>query len=145
MPWHLPADLAHFKCLTMGAPIVMGRVTYESIGRPLPGRQNIVVSRNRGLELPGTRVVHDFREALMTHGDGPVFVIGGGQIYRQAMPLAQRLVITHVETTIDNADTFFDLPDKDHWESLQRTRRAADDRNRFDLTFEVYQRRLVAG
>ena len=107
LPWHLPDDLRRFKRLTLGHPVVMGRKTYESIGRPLPGRTNIVVTRDRTLSIPGTVIVHSLDEAIAAAGEAEdVFVIGGEQIYGLALPRADRLELTEIDTVIDG-DAWF--------------------------------------
>jgi len=112
MPWNVPEDLAHFKRVTMGSPVIMGRRTWESLPerfRPLPGRENVVVTRNRSFAAPGARVeasVTGAIEGLRERGFDRVCVIGGGQVYRAAMPLATGLVVTQVETRTPDADTF---------------------------------------
>jgi dihydrofolate reductase len=107
LPWHLPDDLRRFKKLTLGHPIVMGRKTYESIGRPLPGRTNIVVTRDRALAIPGAVIVHSLDDALEVAGAAEdVFVIGGEEIFRLALPLAQRLELTEIDTEIEG-DAWF--------------------------------------
>lgn len=134
MPWHLPADLARFKALTMGKPIVMGRRTYESIGKPLPGRRNIVVTRDRTFAADAIDVVHSLDEALdMTGAVDEVMVIGGGQLYREVLPRAGRVELTEIDIDLDG-DTFF--PDLgDGWREVAREARPADDRNPYDLAF----------
>lgn len=119
MPWHLPEELQHFKATTMGKPMVMGRKTWESIGRPLPGRTSIVVTRRRQWQPEGAIVVASVDEALARGraiaGDGgEVMVIGGGEIYRQALPRAHRLYITEVDLDVEG-DTFFPAIDPDQW------------------------------
>lgn len=107
IPWHLPADLAYFKRTTMGHPVIMGRATFDSIGFPLPGRRTIVVTRQPGWHHAGVEVAHSVSEALALAGPvGPVFVAGGGQIYAEAMPVAARLLITHVEQDAAGSVTF---------------------------------------
>ncbi|OCS88686.1 dihydrofolate reductase [Caryophanon tenue] len=107
MPWHLPGDLQYFKAQTMGKPVIMGRKTFESIGRPLPGRRNIVITRNRDYSAEGIEVVYSLAEALALTNDAPEqMVIGGQQIFTEALPLATRLYITHIDTTFEG-DTFF--------------------------------------
>jgi dihydrofolate reductase len=107
LPWHLPDDLKRFKRLTLGHPIVMGRKTYESIGRLLPGRINIVVTRDRELAIPGATIVHSLDDALAAAGSAPdVFVIGGEQIYALALPRADRLELTEIDTAIEG-DAWF--------------------------------------
>ncbi len=108
MPWHLPEDLAHFKRVTLGAPVVMGRRTWESLPerfRPLPGRENIVVTRDAALVAPGARVVRSTADAFAAAGE-KIWVIGGGELYRAALPLATELVITRIDMTVPDADTF---------------------------------------
>lgn len=114
MPWHLPEDLAHFKTTTLGAPVIMGRRTWESLPetfRPLPGRSNIVVTRTLGYQAEGATVVSSFESALSHAGDAgekpeAVWIIGGGQLYREAMPRATELVVTHIELEVPDGDTF---------------------------------------
>ncbi len=97
MPWHLPEDLKHFKALTLGHPVIMGRKTYESIGKPLPDRENIVVSRTQGLEIPGVSIASSLEGALaLCIGEPVVFVVGGGEIYKAALPLADGIVLTEI-------------------------------------------------
>lgn len=105
-PWQIPADLTRFRELTTGHTVIMGRRTYEIIGRPLPGRRNIVLSRDHNFQAEGCEIRHSFDEALTDCADGEVFVIGGGEIYKQALPIADRLYLTIVDDTPD-ADTFF--------------------------------------
>ena len=119
MPWHLPEDLKHFKRLTLGHPVVMGRKTYESIGRPLPGRENIVITRSASLALPGVRVVTSLNEALELTQGKPAFVIGGAEIYRLALPLADCLHLTEIDIDVDG-DTFFPEFDRSEWEQAAR-------------------------
>ncbi len=147
MPWHLPADLAYFKKMTLGKPIIMGRKTFESIGRPLPGRQNIVISRDenyvpqgKGAERVDTVISIEQALALVAHVD-EIMVIGGGAIYRHCLPKAQKLYITHINADIDG-DTFF--PDyEDDWENIQRDRRLADEKNIYDVDFAIYKRKIA--
>ena len=114
MPWHLPGDLQYFKEMTMGKPIIMGRKTFESIGRPLPGRRNIVITRNKQYNSDGIETVSSLDEALMlTKNDEEVMIIGGEQIFRLALPLANRLYITKINEEF-NGDTFF--PSYEGWQ-----------------------------
>jgi dihydrofolate reductase len=121
IPWRIPSDMAFFKATTMGKPIVMGRKQFETVGRPLPGRTNIVVTRQPGYQPDGVLVVNDL-EAALDHaraiaeadGAGEVMVIGGGEIYAQAMPLAQRLYISHVDLSPEG-DVFFPRIDTQQW------------------------------
>ena len=124
LPWHLPEDLAHFKRTTLGQPVIMGRVTWESIPhkfRPLPGRTNVVVSRQASFSAPGAQVVASLQAAvdLFPAGD-VVWLIGGAQLYAQAMPLAKQLVITEIDADYEG-DAFAPAIDADQWKETQRT------------------------
>jgi dihydrofolate reductase len=122
MPWKISADLQFFKRVTMGHPVIMGRKTWESIGRPLPGRRNIVVSRNSSLQLTGAEVAGSLDEALNRLSDSPrVFVIGGEQLFTQGFNKADRLYITEIDIDIDGGDTFFELPNPAEWKEVERT------------------------
>lgn len=136
MPWHLPDELKHFKEVTMGKPIVMGRKTWESIGRPLPGRQNIIVTRDPKFCVEGCDVVSSLEEALRVAIGDEVMIIGGGQLYAQAMPLARRMILTRVECTPE-ADTWFPEWDRSTWHSVQSRSVPADERNR--LAYKVQE------
>ncbi len=141
MPWHLPADLAYFKKTTLGKPIIMGRKTYESIGRPLPGRKNIVISRDGEYRAEGVEVVSSVEAALSLVDDvEEVMVIGGGAIYQHCLPSADKLYITHIDARIDG-DTFFPEYDLNIWEKVTSEGRAADEKNQYQLDFAVYQRK----
>ncbi len=122
MPWKISADLQFFKRVTMGHPVIMGRKTWESIGRPLPGRRNIVVSRNTNYQATGGELVGSLDEALKNLGDFPrVFVIGGEQLFKQAFDKADRLYITEIDLNIEDGDTFFEVPNALAWKELERT------------------------
>ena len=119
MPWHLPEDLAHFKRTTLGHTLVMGRKTYDSIGRPLPGRTTVVVTRQLSWSAPNVLVAHSLERALqLAHGD-EVFVAGGGEIYAQALPLADAMVLTEVEQSPE-AEVFFPEVDPAAWREVAR-------------------------
>lgn len=133
MPWHLPADLQHFKSLTLGHPIVMGRRTFDSIGRALPERQNIVISRSLREAPSGCVLAASLDDALARAEGQPVMIVGGGTLYAQALPLARRMELTLVDAAPEG-DTLFPEIDRD-W-SLRRMRvRPADDRNPYRLVF----------
>ena len=122
IPWRIPEDWQHFKRVTIGKPIIMGRKTYESIGRPLPGRSNIVVTRNPEFEAEGVTVTHSLERALekaKAEKADELFVIGGSQLYKEALPEADRLYLTYVDKEVDG-DTFFPEFDKDEWRELER-------------------------
>jgi dihydrofolate reductase len=140
IPWRLPADQQRFKRLTMGRPLIMGRKTHESIGRPLPGRRNIVVSRRAGYAAPECDVVTSFEDALATAGDGEVFVIGGADLYRSALPIADRLYLTWVDLE-PGGDVSFPVYDPDEWEEIERLEGTVDDRNVHSHTFVTLTRR----
>ena len=140
LPWRLSDDLRHFKKVTMGKPIIMGRKTWESIGRALPGRQNIVVTRQSGYEAEGCDVVTSMQAAESLAGDvEEVMVIGGSQIYDLALPMAQRLYLTRVHRDVDG-DAFFPPVDETVWKLTSDEWHAADDRNEFDYSFRIYER-----
>lgn len=135
LPWHLPRDLQHFKSTTMGSPVIMGRKTWESIGRPLPGRQNIVVSRQAGYQAEGAEVVTDLPAAhAAAVGADKVFVIGGANIYEQAIAMADRLYLTEVEATVDG-DAWFPQTDPNDWEVETEEFVPADDNNSYNCRF----------
>ena len=140
MPWHLPADLRHFKQTTLDRPVIMGRKTWQSIGRALPDRQNIVISRTTGLQAPGCELANSLDAALQLAQGLEVMIIGGGEIYQLAMPLASRLVITEVDTVIEGGQVWFPEIDPDLWLETARTSHPADIKNRFSLEFVEYQR-----
>lgn len=125
MPWHLPEDLAHFKALTMGGTMIMGRRTWDSIGRALPGRTTVVITSDHAWSAPGAVVVHSLAEALAVAGPGEVFVVGGGEIYRQTIGLASRLELTEIAAS-PQAEVFFPEVD-DGWREVQRTPREGFD------------------
>lgn len=139
MPWHLPGELQHFKATTMGKPIVMGRKTWESIGRPLPGRQNIVISRNRDYAEDGIYLCHSLQQAVEIADGTEIMVIGGGELYRQALPKAKRMVLTLVDCEPD-ADTFFPAWDPAQWQELSRLQKAADKKNPYACEIVEMQR-----
>jgi dihydrofolate reductase len=129
MPWHLPSDLAFFKRLTMGHPVVMGRKTYESIGKPLPGRKNIVITRDPAFQAPGCVIVDSLDAAYRAAGDvDEVFVIGGAQVYEAAMPTVDRIYLTEVEAEIEG-DTWFPRFDRSQWAETEISRQGLDERH----------------
>lgn len=142
MPWHLPADLRHFKTVTLGKPVIMGRRTYESIGKPLPQRRNIVVTRDKSWNADGCEVAHSLPEALvMAAGEPEIMLIGGGQLYREALPRTQRIHLTRVHGVFD-ADTFFPELDMSQWREVARESHPADERNGYACSFLVLERKL---
>jgi dihydrofolate reductase len=141
LPWHLPADLRHFKQVTMGKPIVMGRRTFESIGKPLPGRQNIVVTRDPNYQPDGVIVVHGVDAALDAAAEAPeIMIIGGAELFRLFLPRAGRIHLTCVHSDIEGDVRWPDL-DPREWEAVARERYEADDRHAYSMTFEVWEKR----
>ena len=136
MPWHLPAELKHFKASTLGKPIVMGRKTWESIGRALPGRQNIVVTRNPEYLADSCLVVPSLSQAIENAQGDEVMLIGGGQLYQRALPYASRMILTLVDCEPD-ADTWFPAWNKSDWREVSHRREAADQNNPF--AYEVLE------
>lgn len=140
MPWHLPADLKHFKAVTLGKPVVMGRKTFDSIGRALPGRRNIVISRSTPVDPRGVEWVSSLPQALQLLQDcREVMIIGGAEIYRQALPLAQRLYLTKI--ALETAgDAHFPDYDAVNWQITAQQHYPADADNAFDCTFLTLER-----
>lgn len=145
MPWHLPADLRYFKQRTLAKPIIMGRKTWESLGRPLPGRLNIVISRQADTVLAGAEVFTNLTDAIARgqawaaeQGVDEVMVIGGGQIYQQAINLAQRVYLTRIDLELEG-DTFFPVLDAQHWQLTDAQTHPAQ-ASEPGYTFEVWQR-----
>ena len=135
LPWHLPADLQHFKRTTMGKPILMGRKTHESIGRPLPGRTNIVITRDSGYQADGCVVVHSIDAALEAAGDqDEIMVIGGAEFYRQVLPRTDTIYLTRIHESFDGDTRFPDLNAAD-WREVERSDQVADARNLHDYSF----------
>lgn len=141
LPWRLSSDLRRFKQLTMGHHIVMGRRTYESIGRPLPGRRMVVMSRDAAYRPPGVLVASSLQDALLqASGDPEVFVIGGEQIYRLALPHANRIYLTCVEGTIDDGDTYFPPLDQNEWLLKSEEHTSAGNGNDRAFTLRILDR-----
>ena len=140
LPWHLPADLRRFKSLTMGKPMIMGRRTWDSIGRPLPGRHSIVVTRDRSLAIEGASVVHSFEAALQAAGAAPeACVIGGADIFAHALPVARVIELTRVHAQV-STDTFFPPIDPDAWRETHRELHSADEAHAYPFSFITLER-----
>jgi dihydrofolate reductase len=140
LPWRLSADLRRFKSLTMGKPVIMGRKTYESIGKPLPGRSNIVVTRDPDYRAPGCRVVHSLEQALeAAAGHDEVMVIGGAELYRQTLERAERMYLTLVKTEVDGDALFPDIQPQ-QWRELEHASHRADEKNEYDYDFVTLER-----
>jgi dihydrofolate reductase len=140
IPWHLPGELKLFKDLTMGHHIIMGRKTWESIGRLLPGRTTVVVTRQRGYEVPGATVAHSVKEAVAAaRGDEEIFVIGGAEIFREALPLADRVYLTTVQAEVAG-DTFMPAFEGGGWRVASYQRHPADERHAHAFRLDTYER-----
>lgn len=140
---HLPADLKHFKDITMGHTIIMGRRTWESLPKgALPGRKNVVITRNTDFDAPGAEVYHSLEEALQaTERDGDRFIIGGGMLYTEAFPFTDVLHLTLLHASFPDADTFFPHHNSDEWEEISREDHEADERNPYAYSFVTLRRR----
>ena len=139
---HLPADMKHFKQVTMGHSIVMGRKTFESFPRrPLPGRQNIVITRNSDWQYPEVTVVHDLDQAIAAAQTDPVFIIGGAQVYELALPRVDVLHLTVIHARWASADAFFPVLDMNEWEEVSREHHESDHRNAYEFDFVTLNRR----
>ena len=137
LPWHLPEDLAHFKRVTLGHPIIMGRKTFDSIGRPLPKRRNIVVTRNRDWRHEGVDSAASLADAIALVGDEPASIIGGAQVFTEVMPIADRMIVTHIDG-VYRCDTFFPEIDAATWTVTAREdHRSADG---IGFSFVTYER-----
>lgn len=142
MPWHLPADLKHFKKITTGKSVIMGRLTYESIGKALPNRTNIVISRQSDYELADAKVACSCTEALELASDicDEVMIIGGGTIYQAFLPHAQRLYLTHIDLNIEGDTQFPDYQQHAQWQEISKESFAKDEKNPHNLQFVTLQR-----
>lgn len=140
LPWHLPADLARFKALTLGRPVLMGRRTAQAIGRALPGRLNLVLTRAESAPFAGQRRVASLEQARMLAGADGLCVIGGGEVYELALPLASGMHLTHVETVIDDADTWFPQWQPSDWRVISEQAHPADPRHAYGFRYVDYVR-----
>jgi dihydrofolate reductase len=143
LPWHLPEDLKFFKRTTIGKPVIMGRKTYESLGKPLPGRLNIVISSQNHLPVAeGVMVYNDIQAALdkAETDNEEIFIIGGGKIFEETLAEINRLYITVVKTTVPDADAFFPHLDHTHWKLVWHEDHQADDKHIYDYTFQHWER-----
>ena len=145
LPWHLPADLKHFKFLTIGQTIVMGRKTYESIGKPLPGRVNIIITRQEGYEVPGATVVSSIDDALLMCEkirsiNGENFIIGGEELYRQTLKICRRIYITEIQRDFEG-DVCFPEVDPNEWEETQRDKHISENDTNLEYHFVVLDRK----
>lgn len=144
LPWHLPEDLKFFKRTTLGKPVLMGRKTYDSLGKPLKDRLNIVLSTQANLQLPEDVLVfhslHAALEKLESLNTDEAFIIGGGKVFEETMNDIDRLYITHVNTVVEDAEVFFPLVDHSQWRLTWEEKHGADEKHAFDYTFCLYER-----
>jgi dihydrofolate reductase len=140
MPWHLSDDLKRFKALTLGKPVLMGRRTALAIGRPLPGRPNLVLTRASGAPFDGQTAVHSLDEAIARAGNSELMVIGGGEVYALALPRATRMYLTEIDTTTPDADTFFPAFNPNEWREVSREHHPADAKHPLAFDFVDYER-----
>ena len=140
--WHLPADLKHFKKVTTLHPVIMGRKTFESIGRALPNRRNIVITRNVNYKVEGVELVYSLNEALDLFPDQneEIFIIGGAELYKQTMPVADKLYITHIDAEDKDADAFFPEIIPIAWNEVSHKEHEADEKNPLNYTFSTYEK-----
>jgi dihydrofolate reductase len=140
LPWRLPADLAYFKKVTMGHPIIMGRKTFEAIGRPLPGRRNIIVTRNKQYEQPGCEVLYSIEDIYKVgSGTEEVFVIGGAEIFKEVLPMMDRLYITYIDEEFEG-DTYFPNINESEWRMISEEPGITDEKNPYHYRFVVYEK-----
>jgi len=140
MPWHLPADMAWFRQHTLGKPVLMGRKTFDSLGKPLPNRRNIILSRQTDLQVEGCEVVHDIEAALQMFEHEELMVMGGAEIYALALPFAQQLYATNIEHSFEG-DAWFPKIDMNQWQLAQHEQHQADEKNKYPYRFEIYKRK----
>lgn len=138
LPWHLPADLKHFKETTTGKPVIMGEATYKSIGRLLPKRKNIILTRDPGYKVEGAFMANSFEQAFELVGED-AFIIGGGQIYKQGLEYADRIYLTRVDVELDG-DVFFPEFEGSEWKLVSEEKHEKDEENEYNYNFQVYDR-----
>ena len=142
LPWHLPADLKHFHELTRGKTVIMGQKTFESVGQPLPGRTNIIITLDQSFKVPGCLVVHSVEESLEAVKPAEeAMIIGGASIYKQFLPLANRLYLTLIDADIEGADAFFPEIDYREWQEIERVENEPDKENIYKYTFLTLERK----
>jgi len=144
LPWHLPADLKYFKEVTTNHPIVMGRKTRDSIGRNLPNRENVIITRDRNYECDGCTILHSIDELKVwskSHNDKEIFIIGGAEIFKETMDIIDRLYITLIEEEFDG-DTYFPTVDLEKWNLIKKQKGIQDSKNTYNYNFYIYDRDL---
>jgi dihydrofolate reductase len=139
MPWRLPADFAYVKQVTMGHTLLMGRKTFESIGKPLPGRDNVIMTQRTDYRPEGCEIVHSVEEALAAYQGKEVFIFGGAEIYKQFLPYADRMYITEIDHEFE-VDTYFPEVNMSDWTEVSRTQGVKDEKNPYNYAFVVYER-----
>ncbi|MGO4500534.1 dihydrofolate reductase [Paenibacillus sp. 2RAB27] len=139
LPWHLPGDLKFFKNVTMGHPILMGRKTYESIGKPLPGRRNVILTQNSAYQAEGCEVIHSVDEAIDAFRDQELFVIGGAEIFKLFASHVNRMYITYIEDEFE-ADTFMSDLDLSNWTLVSSEQGERNEKNPYEYYFRIYER-----
>lgn len=139
LPWHLPADLRYFKKITLGKPMIMGRKTFESIGKILPGRLNIIITRDQNYSVEGARVVHSLEDALKLADQNEMVIIGGAQLFNEALSKIQRLYLTLIHAQIEG-DAFFPIINMNHWKEVSREDHFKDEKNGYDYSFIVLEK-----
>lgn len=139
MPWHIPADFAYFKRITMGKTVIMGRKTFDSLGKPLPGRKNIVITRATDYSPEGCTTVHSIKKAMEYIGEEEAFIIGGAEIYKEFLPIADRLYLTLIEKEFE-ADAFFPEIDYSQWKQISGEIGTKDEKNPYEYKWLVYER-----
>ncbi|MEC0228919.1 dihydrofolate reductase [Paenibacillus alba] len=140
LPWHLPADLKFFKAVTLGHPILMGRKTYDSIGKPLPGRRNIILTQNPAFQAEGCEVVHSVQEAVEAFQDQELFVIGGAEIFRLFSEVVNRMYITFIEHEFE-ADTYISELDLSQWSLQSSEQGERNEKNPYEYYFRIYEKK----
>ena len=141
--WHLPKDMKFFKNTTWGMVIIMGRKTYESVDKPLPGRTNIVITRQKDWKREGVWVAENLADAIeqaKTTNCKEIFIIGGGEIYKESMPLADKIYMTRVDASFEEADTYFPEIDKSEWTLTSEQKETADEKHKYNFSFETWER-----
>lgn len=140
--WHLPDDFKRFKKLTSGHYIIMGRRTFDSLDKPLPNRTNVVITRNKNYKKEGAIIVHTMEEALkISEEDSQPFIIGGGEIYKMGLPVADKIELTRVHGTFDDADTYFPEFSKEKWKLISEVEHGKDEKHKYSFTYETWVRK----
>jgi len=143
IPWHLSADLQYFKKTTLNHHILMGRSNYQSIGRPLPRRTNVIITRDQNFKAPNCQVVHSIEEGISLaekNGETELFIIGGGEIYNQTIRICQKLYLTEIDLEVENGDVFFPEIDYKEWKLISEEPHLADEKNPYNYNFKVFER-----